>query len=325
MLKSKLILIAIFGLLATHSYAEKLRVWIDTDMVIGMPGRDVDDGLALLFALAHDSVEIVGVSVVTYTDHTYDQAKQMLQWYAPDRHVPVYKGADTKAQLGASTEASEALAAALQKEPLTLLVLGPSTNIATAIMQHPEIARNIRLLVMCQGRTPGAHFAPGKEGFRFPDYNFELDPDATQALFNADVPVICAGYQASSNIYLNKHDIKTLFNNKRSPGNKWVYQQTNTWRQMWRRDIKTKKGFIPFDVITVAVVLHPDWYANAKPMKFTIEMAPDDMNDSGTLKPYLLGRPDSSSPDKFIPATDVKYKAEILRMLAKAAGLNAVE
>ncbi|HMV69140.1 MAG TPA: nucleoside hydrolase [Myxococcota bacterium] len=40
------------------------RVWLDVDPSIGLPGKDIDDGVATLLAFVSPEVEVVGVSVV---------------------------------------------------------------------------------------------------------------------------------------------------------------------------------------------------------------------------------------------------------------------
>jgi pyrimidine-specific ribonucleoside hydrolase len=48
---------------------------------------------------------------------------------------------------------------ALKKEKLTILALGPMTNIATLIQNHPDIIQ-IKISI-CAARTPGLLFNPG--------------------------------------------------------------------------------------------------------------------------------------------------------------------
>ncbi|HPH22144.1 MAG TPA: nucleoside hydrolase, partial [Haliscomenobacter sp.] len=78
------------------------RVWFDTDIMIGLPERaprEVDDGVTLIMALAIPSIEIVGISTITYVDYGYDVTKKILNWYASERNIPVYKGSPEAADL----------------------------------------------------------------------------------------------------------------------------------------------------------------------------------------------------------------------------------
>ena len=42
----------------------RTRIWIDCDPAIGIPGCDVDDGLALIQAFHSPELEVAGVSAV---------------------------------------------------------------------------------------------------------------------------------------------------------------------------------------------------------------------------------------------------------------------
>ena len=47
------------------------RIWMDTDIMIGLPvraPREVDDGVTLIMALRQPSVELVGISLITEID-----------------------------------------------------------------------------------------------------------------------------------------------------------------------------------------------------------------------------------------------------------------
>jgi pyrimidine-specific ribonucleoside hydrolase len=46
----------------------------------------------------------------------------------------------------------------LKKEKLTILALGPMTNIATLIQNHPDIIPQIEKISICAARTPGLPF-----------------------------------------------------------------------------------------------------------------------------------------------------------------------
>ena len=112
-------------------------VWIDSDVSIGSPIREVDDAFALVLAFHSPEIRIVGLST-TYGNaplgHTTRVAKDIVRRFgAPAglRVAKVYSGARSASELGRRTDASNALAAALEKGRLTYIALGPLTNLAT--------------------------------------------------------------------------------------------------------------------------------------------------------------------------------------------------
>src|SRR5262245_36250987 len=116
-------------------------IWIDTDPSVMPGGHEVDDGLALIQAFHSSEVLVRGISVVFGNAELREErpipTKIMEQFVPKNLHPsPVAARAE---QLGVETPASRALASALQKEALTILALGPMTNIATVLQQHPEL------------------------------------------------------------------------------------------------------------------------------------------------------------------------------------------
>src|SRR6185295_18269982 len=114
-------------------------VWIDTDPAVGVADRDVDDGFALLQAFRSPEIVVRGVSVV-FGNAPLAQAwpigLRIVGRFGPPS-VRAYRGAAKAADLGTENAATRALAAALRREPLVILVLGPATNLATVLKNHP--------------------------------------------------------------------------------------------------------------------------------------------------------------------------------------------
>src|SRR5688500_18122467 len=100
-------------------------VWIDSDVSIGSPIREVDDAYALVLAFHSPEIQIAGLST-TYGNaplgHTTHVAQDMVRRFgaaAGASVAKVYSGARSASELGRRTEASNALAAALAKGRLT--------------------------------------------------------------------------------------------------------------------------------------------------------------------------------------------------------------
>ena len=156
--------------------AKPRRIWLDTDLMIGMKDRrprEVDDAIALIMALQHpDKIELVGISTITYANYGYEVAQKLLRWYdragprqaasgETAKTIPVYRGSDTAKDVGTENDATRALAKALRAEKMPILAIGPVTNVATVVKNHPELIPQIEEVVVCAGRSPGLPFRPG--------------------------------------------------------------------------------------------------------------------------------------------------------------------
>lgn len=164
-------------LMAVMSLQAAEPVWIDTDPSVMRGGHEVDDGFALIQAFHSPELAIRGVSIV-FGNAPLEQAdpigREIVKRLGPPE-LPVFTGAASAADRGQETEASRAIASALRREKLTLLVLGPATNVATVLELHPELARRVTRIIAVAGRRPGQHFTSGKSGRAFRDFNFEMN------------------------------------------------------------------------------------------------------------------------------------------------------
>lgn len=266
-------------------------VWIDTDPSVGVPDRDVDDGLALLQALRSPELSVVGVSTV-FGNAPLDQAdpigRALVDGWAPD--VPVHTGA---AGPGFTpTPASEALADALRAGPLTVLALGPATNVATALATHPELQPNLLEVVAVMGRLPGQRFTTGTTNPRaHRDFNFEQDPDAVAFLLDHGVMLTLAGFELSRTVWVGAGDIADW---AQGPNAAPLTEPAMQWLALWQR-VFGVDGFNPFDTLAVGALTSPSLMTCA-PRSARIEVGPDDrteaamQGDDVVTKPYLVVR-----------------------------------
>jgi inosine-uridine nucleoside N-ribohydrolase len=137
-----------------------VRLWIDTDV-----GTNVDDAVALLAAVAHPAVDLVGVSTVGSD---------------PERRAAVAVGllAAAGVDLGSVAVcggAEETVAGVSAAGPDALLAIGPLTNVAAvtaAGVRPPEVT------IMGGALRPVEH----RGELRTVEHNFASDPDAASAV-----------------------------------------------------------------------------------------------------------------------------------------------
>jgi len=269
-------------------------VWLDVDPAAGMFERDVDDGLAMIQAFHSPELNIKGVSVVFGNSPLEDGlriAKEITGKFGPEG-LEVYRGAESAELLGVDTEAVEAMAAALEEGPLTLLAVGPLTNAATLLMNYPHLHDRIDALVVVAGRRPGQRFRPdaAPDNVAFPDANFEHDPAAMREILKTEAPLVMAPWEVSSHVWITHTDLERLAESGAS--GKWIAEQSESWIKRWERIMKVD-GFNPFDTLAIGHVTHPG-LIRCMNVGVWIEELPDDLAPAGSnrTKPYLLVDPD---------------------------------
>ncbi len=287
---------------------EKKPIWIDTDLAVGMkrytrPGySDVDDGYAVLQLMKSDKVEIVGISAVfgnTRIDDAYRISKYMSEEFA-DGKIPVYKGAGEAINLQnvESNEAVEALAAALRKNKMRIMAVGPATNVGLLLLLYPELSSQIEEVVLVAGRRKHTdYFAIGTQGNRAKDLNFDLDNDAFRLMFEHKVPVTLCPFEISNLVWLKGNDLDALA--KGDKGSQWLAEHSRPWLAQWIS--QGAEGFNPFDVLASHYMISPEDIVS-ETLNARLEIHIDDTikeNNQETFKQYLICDQGEGYPIKY--------------------------
>lgn len=184
------------------------KIIIDTD-----PGQD--DAVAILLALASpEDVEVLGITCVAGNVPLALTARnaRIVCELAGRPDVPVFAGCDrplarklvTAEHVHGKTgldgidlpdpqmplqdrHAVDFLIETLRREPagtVTLVPIGPLTNIATALQRAPDIAERIAQIVL----MGGAYFEVGNIT-PAAEFNIYVDPEAAEIVFRAGIPL----------------------------------------------------------------------------------------------------------------------------------------
>jgi len=181
-----------------------LKLIIDTD-------SGVDDAQALMLALGHHGAEVAAVTTVggnVPLENVIPNVFEVLHVMGAEG-VPVFPGAREPLLLGERVHATEfhgsdglgdyqnrqarvhpeseaaavAIARLAREQPgeLTLVALGPLTNLALALRLEPNLPNLLRRLVI----MGGAHTARGNTPHWAAEFNFYYDPEAAQIVAQA--------------------------------------------------------------------------------------------------------------------------------------------
>jgi len=265
MIKFVMIEAVIAGLFCLTASAEP--VWIDTDPACGLGATsDVDDCWALLLAIGSSELEIRGISTIfgnSDGNRSYERARDLVgKLVSPQSGPKVYEGAHAKLspQDPRTTEASRALVQTLEREQLTIIALGPVTNIATVLLERPELATQIRQVIAVAGKrpSPGLGFYPGRSRIlHLHDLNFRKDVEAFDVLLRSGVPTVLVPYEVASKVIIVPQDLDELA--KAGGVALWLSNLSQDWMSFWRKSLKTG-GFYPFDSLAVGYAVMPEYF-----------------------------------------------------------------
>ncbi len=242
------------------------RVWIDTDAACGHSSRaDADDCFALLILLRAPGIEVVGITTV-HGNAPVEVAQrivhELVALVGRNRTPPVHRGSATESPT-VPAPAHAALRDALAAGPLTIVALGPLTNIAAALRGRPDLAHNLGRLVTVMGRRPGHLFHPAEgrgsgilfgHGPVFRDFNFDKDRAAATEILALGLPVTLVPYEAARNVTLSADDLAVL--NAAGGAPAWVASRARGWLDFWAAVVGLG-GFYPFDTLAAAYALEP--------------------------------------------------------------------
>jgi len=89
--------------------------------------------------------------------------------------------------------------------PATLVIVGPSTNLATALQRAPEVTSGVEQIVLMGGaRREGGNITPSAE------FNIYADPHAAQAVLNCGVPLTIIGLDTTLQLRCSPERMESL-------------------------------------------------------------------------------------------------------------------
>jgi purine nucleosidase len=215
-----------------------------------------DDAVAIIMALSEPSVKVLGLTTVAGNVGLQQATRNaLLTAEICKSDVPVFAGADKplnrahdhahwfhgKDGLGdhgykapkrkAEREhAVDAILRLAKAEPgLTLVTLGPLTNIALALERDPKLAERIGRCVVMGG-------APSCEGNVTPaaEYNIWVDPEAARAVFRSKLKIEMIGWHVSRGPSVLRDDEIEAIEAIGAPKAKFAIECNSTAREAYR-------------------------------------------------------------------------------------------
>jgi purine nucleosidase len=273
------------------------RIILDTDLAMGAPGSDIDDGFALALA-----VDLAGLSlelVTTVNGNTDVETSTLLAIDLLHRlgrpEIPVVKGAarplrrpihehparervngvrERLAHLSpapgraATTIIDHVLA---NPHEITLVAIGPLTNVALALALEPSLSSAVREIVVMGGaflRTTKLLAMPG-------EFNVWVDPEAAAVVLSSGAPLRFLGLDVTLQVELGRADADRLVATGR-PFAAYAGECAHAWIDYLAQTYPGKDftSAPMHDALAVAVVARPH-LVTWRPARVEVEVASD--------------------------------------------------
>lgn len=245
------------------------KIIIDTD-----PG--IDDAIAVAIAAFSDEFDLKLITTVSGNvniDYVTENTLKLISFYKKD--IPIAKGAnrplireaidasnihgrtgmegyDFKAidqSLLIKENAVNAMYQEIKENPgeITIVAIGPLTNIALLLRMYPEVEKDIKEIVLMGGSPDRGNFGV------YAEFNIGYDPEAAKVVFNSSIPRTMVGTNIGS---------KALIKPEISEKIKELNQVGDMFYSLFKkyRGGSFNTGLKIYDATAVAYLLRPDMF-----------------------------------------------------------------
>ena len=202
------------------------KIIIDTDL-----GDDIDDAFAIAYAVK-SGLEIAGITTVFRNAHARaEMAAKLLRtlgrsdipvhagldmprrapiiarandrYEADGRFIPCQYDASMSGEPYAELSAVDYLIETIRREPdnVTVLLIGPETNMAAAIEKAPDVVGKVKEVVVMGGQFFGEPV---------PEWNILCDPEAAAIVFSSGIPIRAVGLDVTMQCRLSGDQLERL-------------------------------------------------------------------------------------------------------------------
>jgi len=233
------------------------KIILDTDPAMGYPFHDVDDGLAMGIALNSPELEIMGITT-TYGNHTQEKtyAKALEIMAEAKSPVPVFRGADGPEEFS-ETAASKFIRETVLANPgeITIIAIGPLTNLASAIKSDPKVAKSIKSVVSMGGALQAKLLGTQPGAF---DMNWGSDQKSTQIVLESAPEFVMISTDLCMEVVFTKEKYKQLKSSAPFLAD-YFAKNIKPWLDFNQLVFHTDQGsgFFPWDTLAVEYVLDP--------------------------------------------------------------------
>ena len=285
--------------------SKKFQVVVDTDISLGTPGAEIDDGTALMVLINSPEVTLRGVNLVygntSLKNVSYNAARLLtlmgredipLGWGASqalveDKDYQGFWQAWQREHYGETPsrdihnpqrEALDILVENINRfaGEIILLALGPLTNLANLASLYPDLVGKVREVI-----TMGGSFGQDKTA----EFNTRNDPEAAQIVFNAGWPLRLLGLNVTRGVLFSPQDFHNLGG---TPARELLKQQALPWIETVRKEGWEDLGCSLHDAAVVAALLAPQYF-DFLPAEVSVEIDPAERRGITHIMPSAVG------------------------------------
>ena len=257
------------------------KIIIDCDNTFGVEGCDLDDGLAIIYALGTGKCELLAVtttfgnnSLEVVTPNTIAFMKEI-----GHERIPVYPGHASDAE---KNEAARHMADTVKRFPgqVSILAIGSQTNLYHAWLLDPDFFDNLNELSLMGGVTEPLIIMDKQ----LDELNFSCNSTASfNVLSKGKLIKIATGNNCLGALFSKKRF--DMLKTENAPFLNWLCKQGQYWFQR-EKEYFGHDGIYKWDVYAAAALLCPEYFDEN-----TVTISPDPQSmEKGMLIGHGLSR-----------------------------------
>lgn len=236
--------------------AERIPVILDCDNTMGLPGCDVDDGLALLYLLGSPEVRLLGVTCSygnSNQEAVFRNTTALLSRWGR-RDIPVFRGSEGPGRLPSPAADFLCETARAYSGALCLLVTGSTTNLRGAMELDGHFLDHLRSISLMGGITEPL-FVGGRP---MAELNLSIDYRASLDILQGGHDLRIATAQNCLASFFPREGLEALAGSG-SPVGAYLADALRDWyghnAVHWDLD-----GIVNWDVMAAAQMVHPELF-----------------------------------------------------------------
>lgn len=245
-------------------YEKSMRIIVDADTA-----NEVDDLFAIVRAIIEPNFLLEGITTAQW--HTQERAPndtvgesqrinaEIIRLMGR-KDLPIPEGANFPMVKQHRPQASDAADFIIEKakatapnEKLSLVILGPATNIASAVLLAPEIIPKIAVYYL------GFWHQPATKTWSKREFNTNNDPNAIDLLINTpglELHIMTAS--TSQHLVFKKEIVDQYLKGKGGIAD-YLVDRWESYDRFWQKTDKEKKQWVMWDVAIIEALANPAW------------------------------------------------------------------
>lgn len=247
------------------------NIIFDCDNTMGIEGCDVDDGLALLYLLGKEHIDLRGITT-TYgnsdVDTVFKNTSRMLNDIGQSQ-IPLLKGCQDKHHL--KSDATDFLLETvnLYQGDISILATGSLTNLYAAYMEDNYFFEKVKRIILMGGVTQPLSI----NGRNLEELNFSCDPKATESFLRYGKNVSIITGNNCLDAFFPKNDFFSRLLSSQEPIARYIAEKSSYWFNHMMSFFKMD-GFYNWDVVAAAYLANPLSFQDSI---YSIDLRPEDL------------------------------------------------